>query len=185
MLHRFSAFWARMELLAAAILAGGVTLLVLYNITTRSMLRAVYWVDETAIYVMVWMAFLAASAAVQQRTSIAVTLVSEAVSGRTARALQLAIDVVILGFAIAMAALVWIWFDLPALYEAGFERRVFQRATFNFIYSEPTLTIGVPKWYVWMIMPLFAFGLLLHAISNLVLSVRGLRAGASEETTRG
>ncbi|MCC6007022.1 MAG: TRAP transporter small permease [Rhodobacteraceae bacterium] len=184
MLHRFSALWAKMEMALAAVLAAGVTLMILYNVTTRSMGNAIYWVDETAIYIMVWMAFLAASAAVQKRDSIAVTLVSDALSGRRAQALRLGVDLVILGFAVAMAWLVWIWFDLPNLAEAGFERRAFQRLTFNFIYSEPTLTLGWPKWVVWLIMPIFAFGLLLHSLSNTLLSIRALRRPLPEEAAR-
>lgn len=184
MLHRFSALWARIEMTLAAVLAAGVTLLILYNVTTRSMGNAIYWVDETAIYVMVWMAFLAASAAVQRRDSIAVTIFADTLEGRRAQALRLGVDLVILCFAMAMAWLVWIWFDLPSLAAADWERRAFQRATFNFIYSEPTLTLGWPKWIVWLIMPIFAFGLLLHSLSNTILSIRALRAPPGTEAAR-
>ena len=44
-------------------MAVGVTLLILLNIVARYFGAALYWVDELAIYAMVWMTFLGASAA--------------------------------------------------------------------------------------------------------------------------
>ena len=62
MLERISAFWARIEITLAALLAAGVTLLILLNVVTRNIGAALFWVDELAIYAMVWMTFLGASA---------------------------------------------------------------------------------------------------------------------------
>jgi hypothetical protein len=67
MLHKASALWARIELSAAAILAAAITLLILLNVVTRAFGQAIYWVDEAAIYTMAWMTFLAGSAAVHLR----------------------------------------------------------------------------------------------------------------------
>ena len=52
-----------LELRLATLMAVGVTLLILLNIVTRYFGAALYWVDELAIYAMVWMTFLGASAA--------------------------------------------------------------------------------------------------------------------------
>jgi TRAP-type C4-dicarboxylate transport system permease small subunit len=44
----------------------------------------------------------------------------------------------------------------------------FQGSTFNFIYAEPTSTLGVPKWIIWLVMPIFAGGVFLHATAHLL-----------------
>ena len=43
----------------------------------------------------------------------------------------------------------------------------FQGATFNFIYAEPTNTLGIKKVWVWLAMVLFTFGAVLHSAANL------------------
>lgn len=182
-LHRLSGAWARVEIFLAAVLAAVVTGLILLNVVTRSMRMAIYWVDEAAIYAMIAMAFLAASAAIERREAIAVTLVLDAVPERLVRLLWLAVDGVTLAFAGLLLWFCWIWFDPLALWQAGFDFRAFQRATFNFIYAEPTSTLGFRKYWVWLILPVFASGFALHALSNLVRSLRGeLPGGAGAET---
>ena len=56
-----------LEIRLAALMAVGVTLLILLNIVTRYFGAALYWVDELAIYAMVWMTFLEASAALHHQ----------------------------------------------------------------------------------------------------------------------
>lgn len=177
-LHRLSGAWARVEIFLAAVLAAVVTGLILLNVVTRSMRMAIYWVDEAAIYAMICMAFLAASAAIERREAIAVTLVLDAVPPRVAQALWLFVDAVTLAFAGLLLWFCWVWFDPAALWQAGFETRAFQRATFNFIYSEPTSTLGIRKVWVWLILPVFALGFALHAVSNLVKTLRGQVPGS-------
>lgn len=168
MLHRISAGWARIEMTLAGLLAVGITLLVLLNVVTRAFDNAIYWVDEAAIYAMAWMTFFAASAAVHYGQSVAVTLLSDALKGRAAAWMQRAIDAVLLVFALLMVWLCWRWFMPLQLIEAGFDAQAFQSATFNFIYAEPTSTIGIRKVWIWLIMPIFSAGLLLHALANLL-----------------
>lgn len=171
MLYRLSALWARAEIALAALLAAVVTVLILVNVATRSARMAIYWVDETAIYAMIWMTFLAASAAVHDRSAVAVTLVPDMLSERARTRLVVALDLVALGFGLAVAWFCWLWFDPAGLAAAGFDVEAFQGATFNFIYAEPTNTLGIRKVWVWLIMPLFAFGFLLHALANLSRSL--------------
>jgi TRAP-type C4-dicarboxylate transport system permease small subunit len=168
MLHRASAVWARVELTLAALLAGAITLLILLNVVTRAFDASIYWVDEAAIYTMAWMTFLAGSAAVHYGNSVSVTLIEDAVGPALGRALRLFKDLCVLLFALLMLWFCWRWY-LPAdLAAAGFDLRAFQGATFNFIYNEPTTTLGIRKWWIWLVMWLFAFGLLLHGLSNLL-----------------
>lgn len=166
MLRRASELWARIEVTVAAALAAAISGLILLNVVTRAAGAAIYWVDEAAIYAMVWMTFLAASAALHYRTAVAVTIVPE-LAPRVGPALARAVDAVVLVFAALMLWLCWRWFMPLELARAGFDTAAFQGATFNFIYAEPTSTIGLPKVWVWLIMPVFSLGALLHAAANL------------------
>lgn len=167
MLNTISAKWARVELAASAWLAAGVTLLILLNVVTRSLNNALFWVDEAAIYAMVWMAFLGASAAVHYRKQVAITVLTDALSKRASRIAAKLVDVLMFGFAIAMLYFCWRWY-LPAdIARADFDAMTFQGATFNFIYAEPTSTIGIPKWIIWLVMPIFSTGVFLHCLAHL------------------
>ncbi|TNF23045.1 MAG: TRAP transporter small permease subunit [Rhodobacteraceae bacterium] len=167
MLYRISAFWARVELWAAAGLTLVVTLLILLNVVTRTAGNALFWVDELAIYAMVWMAFLGASAALHHRSAVAITLLPDVVSPRARRMIDKGVDLVVFGFALAMLWFCWRWFLPLDIAQAGFDRIAFQGRTFNFIYAEPTLTLGVPKYLFWLIMWLFALGATLHSAMHL------------------
>ncbi|WP_051242455.1 TRAP transporter small permease [Stappia stellulata] len=177
MLYRISAFWARCEIALAAALAATITGLILLNVVTRSAHMAIYWIDEAAITAMVWMTFLAGSAAVHRRSGVAVTLLFDMLSPSVARWWRLGLDLVAGGFAAAMVWFCLLWFDPLALYAAGFDTQAFQGETFNFIYAEPTVTLGIPKAWVWSVMIVFTFGLTLHALSNLVATVCMLAGG--------
>lgn len=171
MLRAASRGWARVELALAAALAAAITLLILTNVVTRAAGNAIYWIDEAAIYAMIWMAFLAASASIHERSAVAVTLLSDMAGPAARHALRLLIDLTVLAFALLMVWFCLRWFRPVLLAANGFDTAAFQGATFNFIYAEPTSTLGLPKWQVWLVMPLFAAGLTLHAASNLVQSL--------------
>ncbi len=168
MLSRISHFWARIELAAAAILAVGVTLLILLNVVTRTAGAPIYWVDEAAIYTMVWMTFLGASAAIQMRQQVAITILTDALPEGAKRVAAKLVDVAVFVFAAEMLWFCWRWFNPLALAQAGWDVMAFQGSTFNFIYAEPTSTLGVPKWVIWLVMPLFSAGVFLHALAHLV-----------------
>ncbi|WP_224814227.1 TRAP transporter small permease [Hasllibacter sp. MH4015] len=168
MLLKISNLWARVELAAAAVLAVGVTLLILLNVVTRTAGAPIYWVDEAAIYTMVWMTFLGASAAIQMRQQVAITILTDALPEGARRVAGKLVDVAVFVFACAMVWFCWRWFNPWALAKAGWDLMAFQGSTFNFIYAEPTSTLGVPKWVIWLVMPLFSAGVFLHALAHLV-----------------
>ena len=183
MLYRLSALWARAEIALAALLAALVTVLILVNVATRSARMAIYWIDEAAIYAMIWMTFLAASAAVHERSAVAVTLIPDMLSPRSRARLTAMLDLVALGFGLAIAWFCWIWFDPAGFAAAGFDVEAFQGATFNFIYAEPTTTLGIRKAWVWLIMLIFSFGFVLHALANLSRSLPVALKGGEEAST--
>lgn len=167
MLYRLSAGWARVELWCAAGLAICVTLLILLNVVTRNIGQALFWVDELAIYAMIWMTFLGASAALHHRNAVSITLLSDVVSPGLRFAIRKVVDVCVFAFALAMVWFCWRWFLPLDLARTVFDVMAFQGSTFNFIYAEPTLTLGLPKYVFWLIMWLFALGALLHSTMHL------------------
>jgi len=167
-LARVSAAVARAEAALAGALILATCGLILLNIATRSTGNALYWVDEAAIYCMVWSAFLGASVTIERRSAIAVDLLKDRLSPRGSRWLARLVQALILLFGLALLAVSWRWYDPVGLMRAGFDKDAFSGATFNFIYREPTLTIGVDKWPIWLIMPVFAATLSLHALANLL-----------------
>lgn len=168
MLHQFSALWARGEIFTAASLAMMVTLLILLNVITRTLGAAIFWVDELAIFAMIWMTFLGASAALHHRTAVSVHLLTSILPPRWEKITRKAVDAIVFLFALAMMIFCWIWFSPLKLIQADFDLTAFQSQSFNFIYTEPTLTLGVPKYLFWMVMWIFSIGALIHATSHLL-----------------
>jgi TRAP-type C4-dicarboxylate transport system permease small subunit len=159
------------------VLAGALVLLILLNIVTRAAGAALFWVDELAIYAMISMALIGASAMVRMRTGVAVTLVSDIVPRAFGRIVQRTVDAVLLVLALTLLVLCWQWYDPVALLESGFDLDVFAQNTFKFIYTEPTSTIGIRKFWVWLVVPLMAFAMTIHALANLLEGPREAAAG--------
>jgi len=157
----------RLEKGLVTILAAVLLLLVLLNIVTREFGAALFWVDELAIYTMVWMALIGASVMVRQRSAVAVTIVTDLLPGPIRRLTARLVDGLIAFFALVLLVLCWLWYDPMALVRAGFDFDVFAQNTFKFIYSEPTNTIGIAKFWVWFAVPLMALTMSLHSLANL------------------
>ncbi len=172
MLNTLSDKVARVEIVMAALLAGAVTCLILLNIATRSLGMAIYWVDELAIYAMVWTTFLATSVVLKQRQVVAVTLLVDLLGERSRAWLQCFSDLMILAFAAGLLVLCWRWLDPATLTSFNFDIKAFQGDTFNFVYSEKTNTLGIKKIWPWLILPLFSISLSLHALNNLAGSLK-------------
>ena len=173
MIGRISGLWARLELTVAAFLAVSITFLILLNVITRSIGFALFWVDELAIYAMAWMTFLGASAALHYGHSVAVTILTDALPLAIGAVISKLVDLIVLGFALFMIWFCWRWFLPLELARFGFDTEAFQGATFNFIYAEPTSTLGIPKVWVWSVMWLFSLGATLHSVANVVAPFKG------------
>ncbi len=165
-------------------LAGALVLLILLNIVTRAAGAALFWVDELAIYSMIWMALIGASAMVRMRSGVAVTIVVDLLPRALRRVALRVVDAILLLFAVALLVLCWQWYDPAALVASGFDLDVFAENTFKFIYAEPTSTLGIRKFWVWLAVPLMAFGMTIHALANLLEGPReevpGADAGVSQ-----
>lgn len=178
MIGRISAGWARIELALAALLAISITGLILLNVVTRSLGAALFWVDELAIYAMAWMTFLGASAALHYGHTVAVTILTDALAPAFRKIVAKLADLIVLIFALCMIWFCWRWFSPLELARHGFDTEAFQGAAFNFVYAEPTTTLGIPKFWIWMVMWSFALGATLHSLANLLDTAKADQEGA-------
>ncbi|WP_084403956.1 TRAP transporter small permease [Marinobacterium litorale] len=179
LLPRLSTWLAGWEMRLAGVMLAAIFGLLLFNILTRAMGAAQYWVDEAAVTAMVWMTFFAASAGLHARSNIAMTLLQDAVPGKLRHLMAVLVDLVMLLFIAALLLMVWRWFDLPGLMANSWDLQQFSSHTFNFIYEEPTQTLGIRKVWVWLTLPLFSVTALLHCLAALQLSTARL-LGRSE-----
>jgi C4-dicarboxylate transporter DctQ subunit len=167
-LIRLSNGLLRLEKALVTILVAALLLLILLNIVTRELDAALFWVDELAIYTMIWMALVGASVMVRQRSAVAVTIVTDLLPAPFRRLIGRLVDALIAFFAIVLLVLCWLWYDPIALMRAGFDFDVFAQDTFKFIYSEPTNTIGISKFWVWFAVPFMALTMSVHSLANLL-----------------
>lgn len=178
-LDRFNRRLAKVEIYISAALLALIFILLLINVITRMINSPIYWVDEAAILAMVWMALLAASAGIQKKSSISVTIVSGLLSGKGYHCLMVLVDTIMFFFFIVLTVLCWFWFDPIGLYASGWDLSEFSLSTFNFIYEEPTMTLGIKKFWFWLILPFFSSLSLIHSTVNVCLSASSLmREGA-------
>lgn len=167
-ISRLSNAVLRVEKRVITLLAALLVVLILLNIVTRSAGAALFWVDELAIYTMVWMTLIGASAMLRMRAGVAVTLVTDVIPHAFRRVVHRIVDAIVLLLTSTLLVLCWQWYDPVALVASGFDLDVFAQETFKFIYTEPTSTIGIRKFWVWLAMPLMAFAMTIHAVANLL-----------------
>ena len=84
------------------------------------------------------------------------------------KAMKVLSDLLVLVFGIALLVLCYRWFDPLTLMRLGFDTREFSGQTFNFMYQDTTATLGVAKFWFWLVVPLSAVTTSVHALSNLL-----------------
>ena len=165
--------WLSARLLAAERVAVAgfmflLTGLILLNVVTRYTGVALYWVDESAIYSVVFLTFIGASAMTRLRLDFAVTMLTERFSARGVRIAKVMATTVVLMFGMTLLWLCVLWLDPVGMAGAGFDARELAARTFNFIYTERTQTLNWPVWALYMIMPVFALSMTIHSAANLL-----------------
>lgn len=141
--------------------------LILLNVVTRYSGHPIYWIDESAVYSVVWLTFIGASAMTRMRLDFAVTMLTDRFSERGAAIFRVIATFGVILFGIALGVMCWLWLDPVGIAQAGFDAREYAGQSFNFIYTERTQTLNWPTWVIYLIMPLFAFTMTLHALANL------------------
>jgi TRAP-type C4-dicarboxylate transport system permease small subunit len=165
--------WLSARLLAAERIAVAglmflLTGLILLNVVTRYSGVSLYWVDESAIYSIVFLSFIGASAMTRLRLDFAVTMLTERFSARGVRIAKATATAIVLLFGLTLLWFCVLWLDPVGMARAGFDARAFAATTFNFIYTERTQTLGWPVWALYLIMPIFALSMSIHSAANLL-----------------
>lgn len=142
--------------------------LILLNVVSRYTGFPIFWVDEAAIFAVVWLTFVGASAMSRLRLDFAVTLLTGAVPQAVAAVLKRLAAGVNLLFMVALVLMCMWWLDPVGLARAGFDAKAFAGESFNFIYTERTQALGWPTWVFYLVMPLFALSASVHALANLL-----------------
>ncbi|ABG31171.1 TRAP transporter small permease [Roseobacter denitrificans] len=166
-LSRLSAVIASIEKVLLMLLVLMIFVFVLMNVVLRVFGITIAWADEVAVYSMIISGFLGASLMLRARIDPAVLLVYELASARVIRALRTAVSLATAVFGVSLCYFCWLWFDPLALAAAGFDIPAFEGATFNFTYTDTTPVMGVPLFYIYLIMPWFALAITIHAVTNL------------------
>jgi TRAP-type C4-dicarboxylate transport system permease small subunit len=142
--------------------------LVLLNVVTRYAGRPIYWVDEACVYAIVWLTFIGASTMTRMRLDFAVGMLTEQLSAQGQALAKRFSTLAVVVFALLLGWMCWLWLDPVGIAAAGFDAKKFAGQSFNFIYTERTQTLGWPNWVFYLIMPIFAACLLVHALANLI-----------------
>lgn len=174
---RISRRVAQAEMALGGALVAAICLSLLAGSVSRTLGQPLIWTDELAVHLMVWLAFLGASLGIATRSHMAVALLPERLSSRGRAWLLLLSDLLVMVFLVVMGWLVWRWFDLPGLLRAG-SGAALASDTFNFIYTDPTLTLGVPKFWFWLIVPMTCMTGAIHALAALSADLTELRRQA-------
>lgn len=164
-LLRMSDAVAWVEARFAGAIVAAVLGLLLANVVSRAFGRPLIWTDELAVYLMVLGAFAGASLGLARRQHIAVTLISDAMGERISRALSRVVDTILLGLFALFAWMLWNWFDPLGMLSAE-SLQAYSRESFNFLYQEPTTTLGVRKVWFWLILPVFCLTGLVHVLAR-------------------
>ncbi len=158
---------ASFERNACGVLVATVFFLIVLNVLTRALNVALFWVDELAIYAMIWMALVGASVLIHERKHVGVTLLAGSLPQVFRHRIELLANTLVLVFAASLLAMSVIWYDPLELAKAGFDVDTYTNSTFNFIYKEPTNTLGIRKFWIWLAVPVAAMTMTLHAFANL------------------
>ncbi|MCU5784727.1 tripartite ATP-independent periplasmic transporter DctQ [Alcanivorax balearicus MACL04] len=182
MIQALSDFLGRLERAVLRALVVLIPVMVLVNVAARAFRAPIFWLDELAVLTMVWLAMIGLSVTLKHRDAVAVTLLTDAVPAAARKGLRLASDLVVLAFAVIFFILCYRWFDPIGLVNSGFDLEAFAAETFNYMYQEPTATLGMAKFWFWLIMPVVAFTASVHALANLLATLRA--SGADFQQVR-
>ena len=172
-LDRISAWHVRQERRAAGTLAFIIMTLIVVNVVTRFMNRALFWIDEVAVFLMIWMLFLATAVLLKDRKAVAVTVLVDLLPGSLRQVVGVLVDWVVLTFGVLLLVLCWRWYQPLALWQAGFDVETFSEATMNFIYQDMASTLPLARFWVWLVVPYFSCSIILHSLANILSDPTG------------
>lgn len=165
-MQRLSAVVLRLEKALAGALTFAILLLVGLGSVARGLGAPQVCTDELAVHLMVMLAFIAASMGVALQNHMAMGLMPESLGPRGWRVLARVNQGLILGFMALMAGLTWVWLDIPGLIAAG-SGEALAESSFNFAWTDPTLTLGLRKIWFWLVIPASVLSGMLHVLAQI------------------
>jgi TRAP-type C4-dicarboxylate transport system permease small subunit len=142
--------------------------LILVNVVTRYSHFPIYWIDESAVYSVVWLTFIGASAMTRLRLDFAVTMMTERLSAAKQKLFKVIATSMVVVFGIGLIITCVLWMDPVGIISAGFDAKKFAGQTFNFLYTERTQTLNWPTWILYLTLPIFAVSMTVHGVANLL-----------------
>ncbi|MFC3169606.1 TRAP transporter small permease [Paracoccus fontiphilus] len=174
-LPRLSRAVMRAEAAIGGILVAAILFLLLANVVSRMAGRPLIWTDELAVHLMVVLALVGASLVIAMKGHMAIGVLPDRFGTRGRVRLALLADLSVLAFLLVLAAILWRWFDLPGLVRAGSGAALAEQS-FNFIYTDPTNTLGLRKVWFWLALPLTCATALIHCIAALHGDLKALQS---------
>lgn len=165
---RLSEALLRIEQGLVTTLMGLLMALILVNVASRYAGHSIFWIDEAAVFAVVWLTFIGASAMTRLRLDFAVGLLTEHLGPRGLRIAKVAATSMSLAFAGGLVVMCWLWLDPAGFAQAGFDGKRFAESSFNFIYTERSQALGWSNWVMYLVIPLYAITSFVHTGANLV-----------------
>ncbi|MBN8291929.1 TRAP transporter small permease [Rhodobacter sp. NTK016B] len=154
---------AWIELLVCQFLVAGFALLLLVNVTLRYAFSApLYYAEETAVYMLIWMTYLAAAAAIARGDMVALTILTDKLPLRLQQVLKIVVNLLIAAMCVVLLDATINWLNAPGT--------AFDLA----------LTLGLPKRPFYAIMAIFFALVSLHALAHAFLGALRLLRGEPE-----
>jgi len=151
---------ASVELLLCQVLVVGFALLLLANVILRYAFSApLYYAEETAIYMLIWMTYLAAAASIARGEMVALTILTDRLPPRLREAVNVIVHLLIAAMCVVLFQASMNWLRAPGTsYDLA-------------------LTLGLPKLPFYTIMALFFALVTIHAIAHAFLGTVRLLSG--------
>ena len=121
----------RTERLLLTALMSLLVVLILLNVATRYSGMPIYWIDEAAVYTVVWLTFVGASVMTRLRMDFAVTMLTDHLGARGAQAFKVVATCGVLLFGLAMLVMCWMWMDPIGIARYGFDAKEFANGLVN------------------------------------------------------
>jgi TRAP-type C4-dicarboxylate transport system permease small subunit len=106
----------------------------------------IQWAEEFSRYAFIWVVFLGAAACSKRKLHIAITGVAELMPARLRRAMAVLVQLVVLALMAALAYYGWVLCRLM---------------------TQPTSTLNIPQYVVYLVVPFSAVLIFLHALRDL------------------
>lgn len=172
-LGRLSRCIAWVEIGIGSLLVALILSLMIAGMMARGLGAPLIWSDELAIGAMVWLAFIGGSLAIATGMHMVMGLLPETLAPPNVYLVSLLNNFLVLIFLLLSGLVIWNWLDFPGLWAAG-SGQAYAETSFNFLYTDPTLTLGVRKIWFWLIMPISTICGLIHVMALIAKDIQSL-----------